>query len=327
MNHHYLYLLLDNQNYSRIYLVDRYSLSENSSHASRITLEKDARVVFVRADVRLTITWTPEFENIDLIANFAAVHREPGHHAEEYFDCNLQGAQNVCDFATRIECNSIIFTSSISPYGISESKKDEETVPVPVTAYGASKLVAEKIHKEWLVGNTNNRLVIVRPGVVFGPGEGGNVSRLIRAVKGGYFFYMSNKATRKAGVYVREVCNAMYWLLERVHMSEERYLLANLSMDPAPSIEDYVKSIQAELGMTGYILNMPRSFLFGISYLIYAFSSIVRVTTPFDPVRLKKTIRSNDVKPARLLSEGYVFRYGLRDAMRDWRRIAPEDWV
>lgn len=319
--------LLDNENYSRVYLVDLQSLDEKLSTFRRDILGFDERVIFARADVRFEINWTPDVENIDLIANFAAVHREPGHHAQEYFDCNIKGAENVCEFANRIGCNSIVFTSSISPYGVSEDKKDEETLPVPVSAYGASKLVAEKIHKEWLASNGENRLLIVRPGVVFGPGEGGNVSRLIKAVKGGYFFYMSNKATKKAGIYVREVCNAICWLLERVDMSEDRYLLANLSMDPAPSIEDYVKSIKGQLGRSSYVFNIPRPFLFCISYSIFIFSSVFRMETPFDPVRLRKTIRSNNIKPTKLMSEGYEFRYELDDAMRDWREISPEDWT
>lgn len=56
--------------------------------------------------------------------------------------------------------------------------------------------------------------MIARPGAVFGPDERGNVSRLIKAVFGRYFFYMGNRDTRKAGTYVKELCNAMLWVLE-----------------------------------------------------------------------------------------------------------------
>ena len=86
------------------------------------------------------------------------------------------------------------------PYGTSEVTKDESSLPVPACAYGGSKLAAEKIHLCWQNGDSADRhLVIVRPGVVFGPGEGGNVSRLVKAVLHRYFFYMGNKDTRKAG--------------------------------------------------------------------------------------------------------------------------------
>ena len=67
-------------------------------------------------------------EEIDLIANFAAVHREPGHEEYEYFECNIKGAENICNWAERTNCQKIIFTSSIAPYGPSEDIKDESSV-------------------------------------------------------------------------------------------------------------------------------------------------------------------------------------------------------
>ena len=107
----------------------------------------------------------------DLAVNLAAIHREPGHQDYEYFETNLKGAENVCSWADQVGCNKIIFTSSIAPYGPAEEPKDEQSLTVPVTAYGSSKLAAEKIHIAWQHKDIEGRqLVIVRPGVVFGPG-------------------------------------------------------------------------------------------------------------------------------------------------------------
>jgi nucleoside-diphosphate-sugar epimerase len=119
-----------------------------------------------------------------------------------------------------------IFTSSISPYGVSEIIKDESSLPILLSPYGSSKLVAGKIHQVWHAKDIKNRrLLIVRPGVVFGPGEGGNVSRLIEAVIGRYFFLMSNKSIRKAGVYVKELCNAMWSILQEQKNNDEMRLV------------------------------------------------------------------------------------------------------
>ena len=79
------------------------------------------------------------------------------------------GAENVCAWSEKIGCEKIIFSSSIAPYGPSELEMDEGSMPVPTTAYGSSKLVAEKIHEKWhSKDGLNRQLVIVRPGVVFG---------------------------------------------------------------------------------------------------------------------------------------------------------------
>ncbi|MNP07595.1 UDP-glucose 4-epimerase [compost metagenome] len=215
--------------FERVYLYDKEQVTNKPFPYRTKLVKEQTGIIEVNGDVRQKITWQPE-EKISLIANFAAVHREPGHEDFEYYETNLLGAENVCAFAERIDCNEIIFTSSISPYGPSEQQRDEQSLPVPTTAYGGSKLVSEKIHQTWLAADKARRhLVIVRPGVVFGPGEGGNVSRLIKAVIKRYFFYMGNRDTRKAGTYVKELCSAMLWVLQRQKEQGGHYSLFNMS--------------------------------------------------------------------------------------------------
>ena len=230
--------LLEDCSYDKVYLFDHESVSSKPFSYRKEMLSELVGLEEVAGDVRRPIDWFPE-EKVDLIANFAAVHREPGHEDYEYYETNLLGAENVCAWAERVGCNKLIFTSSIAPYGPSESPKNEGSLPVPVSAYGGSKLVAEQIHQKWLAADESNRhLVIVRPGVVFGPGEGGNVSRLIKAVLNRYFFYMGNRDTRKAGTYVKELCAAMCWVLDKQIAKGKHFSLFNMSMNPGPSIEE-----------------------------------------------------------------------------------------
>lgn len=165
------------------------------NYVSPLKEEQVLQSVFVECDVRKSIehlTFTPTSE--DVIFNFAAVHRTPGHPDQAYFETNIRGAENVCAFAEKFGIKKIVFTSSIAPYGAAEDLKTEDTLPTPNTPYGISKLVAEKIHTIWQAKRSNERqLTIVRPGVVFGKGEmvtlpvciGGSVvvSSSIRVVK------------------------------------------------------------------------------------------------------------------------------------------------
>ena len=189
--------LIEDLNYSKVFLYDYESFSEKDSNYRINMFNNNQYIEFIRGDVREEIKWMPS-QSVDLIANFAAIHREPGHEDFEYFECNILGAENVCAWAERVNCKHLIFSSSIAPYGPSEDPKDEDSIPVPITPYGSSKLVAENIHQTWQSKDTLTRkLVIIRPGVVFGPSEGGNVSRLIKAVLNRYFVYTGNKNTRK----------------------------------------------------------------------------------------------------------------------------------
>ena len=56
-------------------------------------------VELVTVDVRKPISDPALPEAAELIVNLAAVHREPGHEAHEYFETNLPGAENVCSWA------------------------------------------------------------------------------------------------------------------------------------------------------------------------------------------------------------------------------------
>jgi len=285
------------------------------------------RIHYIELDVRMPIDPQVLPSDVSLVANFAAVHREPGHEDSEYYETNLYGAENVCAWADAVGCKHIIFTSSIAPYGPSEVTKDESSLPVPVSAYGGSKLAAEKIHMCWQNGDSANRhLVIVRPGVVFGPGESGNVSRLVKAVLHRYFFYMGNKDTRKAGVYVKELCNAMWWVLQRQDTTGERVSLFNMTMNPGPTIRDYAETVCKVAGVKRLIPSVPYRMLWITAYLIEVFASPLGIRHPFSPVRIRKLVRSNNILPNYLVNNEYHYRYTLETAFSDWKQSCPEEW-
>ncbi len=317
--------LLEQEGFEKVYLYDVEPVSGKSSSFRRRMVDSCTNIHEVLGDVCETIEWTPT-EPVTLIANFAAVHREPGHEGYEYFECNLLGAENVCDWAERVGCKKMIFSSSIAPYGPSEEVRDERSTPAPTTAYGGSKLAAEKIHQIWQAKQKQRQLVIVRPGVVFGPGEGGNVSRLIKAVCNRYFFYMANRDTRKAGIYVKELCRAMMWVLNSEKAKFDGVSLFNMSMNPGPSIEEYVSSITRIAKIKVWIPNVPSFLLFIIAYSIDLIAKPFGIKHPFSPVRIRKLIRSNNILPTYLVENGYDFKYTLDEAFADWKKDCPEEW-
>lgn len=317
--------LIEEHNASKVYLYDHQRIDDKPFEFRRGLVASRKEIEVVVGDVREAIQWAP-LEKVDLVANFAAVHREPGHEDYEYYECNLLGAENVCRWAERVGCNKMIFTSSIAPYGPSEEVRDERSIPVPTTAYGSSKLAAEKIHQIWQAKDQARQLVIVRPGVVFGPGEGGNVSRLIKAVRKRYFFYMANRDTRKAGVYVKELCRAMMWVLHRAEAKGSGMSLFNMSMNPGPSIEEYVNSIGRVSRLRLWVPNVPSTLLFIIAYSIDLLAKPLAIKHPFSPVRIKKLIRSNNILPTYLVENEYDYKYSLDDAFADWKKDCPQEW-
>jgi nucleoside-diphosphate-sugar epimerase len=288
---------------------------------------RSGRVEFAAWDVRKPISDSLLPVSPEIIFNLAAVHKEPGHKPDEYFETNLSGAENVCAYASAVRCQRMVFTSSISPYGPSEELKDETSLPMPETPYGSSKLIAETIHLAWQAAAPGRKLLILRPGVVFGPGEDGNVTRLIRSVVKGYFVYVGNRGTRKAGGYVKELCFVIQFGLEHQDRSGESITLLNFSMDPPPALEEYVETIGEVAGRRRAPLAVPRFLLLGASYFIDGFARASRIKQPVSPVRVRKLFRSTCIDSKRLRELGYTWRFSLKSALDDWKRIVPRDFL
>lgn len=265
---------------------------------------------------------------VGLVVNLAAVHREPGHQPNEYYETNIKGAEHVTEFARRVGCPRIVFTSSISPYGTSEEMKDEDSLPAPETPYGGSKLAAEKIHLAWLAASPGHKLLILRPGVVFGPGEGGNVTRLVRSVVRGYFVYVGNQKTRKAGGYVKELCHVFQFGLDHLDRTGDSFLLLNFSINPVPTMEEFVTNIRFAAGIhRRRPLNFPRAALLGVSYPVSFLAKLFGIETSVNPVRVRKLFRSTSVDPKVLRDLHYVPHYSFVQAFEDWKRDEPGDFA
>ena len=319
---HFTDYLLKTGSVDRIIVVDH----KTNDFVQQYESEYGVSYQFLEYDVRskLDFEFDPEGYDLEFVVNLAAVHREPGHELSEYYETNIKGAYNVCAWAELYGFEKIIFTSSIAPYGPTEKPKTESDLPTPSTPYGGSKLAAEKIHETWQAKDISRRkLVIVRPGVVFGAGEGGNVSRLIKAVIHRYFFYMGNKQTRKAGTYVKELCNAMWWVMEN---SDEPVTLFNMSMNPGPTVQEYVDVICKVASIERFIPSVPFILLYMASFVIEPVAKLLNISQPISPVRLRKLVKSNNITPQKLSELDYEYRFTFEEAMIDWRDESPKEW-
>lgn len=276
-------------------------------------VEKNEGVEYIRLDVRkpfeLDFVCTPD----DIIFNFAAVHRTPGHEDYEYFETNIRGAENVVAFAEKHKIRKILFTSSIAPYGAAEELKSEDTLPMPNTPYGISKLVAEKIHQNWQVKDVSRELTIVRPGIVYGKGEHGNMTRLYKGIKGHYYFYAGRKDTVKACIYVKELVRFMkYRMIDHAFQGCD---VINCTFEPAYTIEQICEAMKSATGLQNKIPMVNGKLLMGTAKVL---GPIGGKKVGIHPDRVKKLMVSTNISGKKLADMEYSFHYGLEESFRDW---------
>ncbi len=276
-------------------------------------VEKIEGVEYIRLDVRKPIDFDFVSTKNDVIFNLAAVHRTPGHPNDAYFETNILGAENVIDFAEKNNIQKILFTSSIAPYGAAEELKEESTLPTPNTPYGISKLVAEKIHMIWQAKDAKRELTIVRPGIVYGKGEHGNMTRLYKGQKGHYFFYAGRKDTIKACIYVKELCNFMkYCIIDNEFPGANIY---NCTFEPAYNIQQICETMQKATGMKRTIPLVPSWILLPLATIL---GPIGGKKIGIHPDRIKKLMVSTNISGKKLDACEYEFCYSLEESFKDW---------
>ena len=142
----------------------------------------------------------------DVLVNLAAEHRDDVSPKSLYDQVNVQGARHVCDYAELRDIKTIIFTSSVAVYGFAERGTDELGAINPFNDYGRTKYEAEQIYKQWQAKDPQKRsLTIIRPTVVFGEQNRGNVFNLFNQIASGRFVMVGNGKNRKSMAYVENV--------------------------------------------------------------------------------------------------------------------------
>lgn len=276
-------------------------------------VEKNDGVEYIRLDVREPFDFEFESSPDDIIFNLAAVHRTPGHKDFEYFETNIKGAENVIAFAEKYKIKKILFTSSIAPYGAAEELKKETTLPTPNTPYGISKLVAEKIHMIWQAKDSSRELTIVRPGIVYGKGEHGNMTRLYKGIKGHYYFYAGRKDTIKACVYVKEL--VQFFKYRIIDNSFPGCDVINCTFEPAYTIEEICEAMKTATGLKNKIPMVPAGLLMTAARIL---GPLGGKKVGIHPARVKKLMVSTNVSGEKLAATDYKFHYTLEESFKDW---------
>jgi nucleoside-diphosphate-sugar epimerase len=270
-------------------------------------------------DVREPIPSELDAYRPDWIFNLAAVHREPGHAPHEYYLTNILGAKHVCDYASRTGCNRILFTSSISVYGPTDGPTTEDSSLRPSTPYGGSKLAAEALHEQWSEAEQDRRLIIVRPGVIYGPGDPGNILRMIRAIRAGLFVTPGTSSLHKSYGYVYGLLDALLAALDW----QDRLVIFNYVDYPTAPLASIAEDARRFVGGKWPVWRVPLSPLVALASVVHM---ITAGRSEIHPVRVRKAATSTHIVPQVLRDRGWQFKYDFPTSLAHWRGLAPEDF-
>jgi len=168
----------------------------------------------VIADVRAVDSLQAAIQDDAVIINLAAEHRDDVRPLSLYDEVNVGGARNVCTVAREKNIRTIIFTSTVAVYGFAPVGTDESGQINPFNDYGRTKFEAEQVYKAWQAEASETRsLVIIRPTVVFGEQNRGNVYNLLRQIASGRFVMVGDGHNKKSMAYVENIADCLQYAM------------------------------------------------------------------------------------------------------------------
>ena len=168
-------------------------------------------------DVRYQNNVDKALEGKDVVILLAAEHHDDVSPVSLYYDVNVQGTKNVLDAMDKNGVKNIIFTSSVAVYGLNKKNPNENHPADPFNHYGKSKWQAEEVLREWYQRDPKNRsLTIIRPTVVFGERNRGNVYNLLKQIASGKFLMVGKGLNHKSMAYVGNIVEFIKYQLQNI---------------------------------------------------------------------------------------------------------------
>ena len=243
----------------------------------------------------------------DVVVNLAAVHRDDVRDKSEYQRTNVDGAENVALVCDEKGIKKIIFTSTVAVYGFAEPGTDENGAINPFNEYGRTKFEAEEKFRAWHVKGDKS-LIIVRPTVIFGEGNRGNVFNLLNQIASGKFLMVGKGENKKSMAYIGNIVA----FLETCVTTKQKYGVYNYVDTPDLTMNELVSQVRQTLkGKRGVGLRLPYWFGMLLGYVADAVAKFSGKNLPVSSIRVKKFASSTEFRSGKASLENFQAPFTL----------------
>ena len=271
------------------------------------------------ADVRDREKLTEALCGIDVVYHLAAEHRDDVRPHSLYYEVNVGGAENLVYATEQNNVKKIIFTSSVAIYGLNAGEPNEDSPIKPFNDYSISKYQSENVFDGWVEAADLRSLVTVRPVVIFGENNRGNVYNFLSQIASKRFIMVGNGKNEKSMGYVLNLTGFLTKLLE----TGPGRLVYNYSDKPDMTSEELVKTTLKALGKEPKIMwRIPYTAGLLCGYAFDLLAGITGKTYSISSIRIKKFAANTKVSAEKLRETGFVAPYSLTEGLE--RMIASE---
>lgn len=271
--------------------------------------------------VEKTFSWA-DLENgsipqIDAIIHLAGKAHDTKNKAEAdvYFKINTGLTQTIYDYFLASQAKKFIFFSTAKA---AADKVDgiltEDVVPTPVGPYGESKIKAE----EYILSKDlpdDKQFYILRPCMIHGPGNKGNLNLLYSVVRKGIPWPLGAFDNLRTFTSVENICFAVQGLMSREVLSG----IYNMGDDEPISTNELIAIICESMGKKPHIWKINKGFMTGMA----KFCGFLHL--PLNQERLRKLTENYVASNAKIKSALGIDRFpmdprtGLKSTLQSFR--------
>ena len=263
-------------------------------------------------DVREQEQMDEKLKGADVVVLLAAQHRDDVTPTSLYYDTNVGGMKVTLNAMEKNGIKHLVFFSSVAVYGLNKKNPNEEHSADPFNHYGKSKWQAEMALQEWHKSHPDWNIDIVRPTVIFGERNRGNVYNLLKQISSGKFLMVGKGDNVKSMAYVGNIVAFVKFMIDNVTTG---YNVFNYIDKPDTNMNDLVALVEKVLKKNipsthfPYWMGMMGGYCFDIIAMItgkkFAVSS----------VRVKKFCAITQFDSTKAMTSGFVPPYTLQEGL------------
>lgn len=269
------------------------------------------------------------FKGVEVVYHLAArVHDvfEDTNSSKEHLVTNVEGTRNLLEACKGEAIKHFIFFSSIKTMAEeSNDTLDEGFVPSPKTPYGQSKLAAEELvsdhGRKYGFMTTSLRLPMV-----YGPGNKGNIYRMIEAVDRGRFIMVGRGDNKRSMVFVENVVDAALSVVGKQEADGKVYIVTD-GIDY--TVRELYETIAKGLGKKPISFHIPLAMARGIARVGDLGEMVFGKPILFDSGVVKRLTSPFTFSSERIQKEiGFKPKYNLYNAAErtiNWYRENKKD--
>ena len=254
--------------------------------------------------IRLDLTAGPIdaalFEDIDVVFHLAAKTHDMAEAAdadEAYARINVDGTRHVVDAARAARVPRVVFVSSVKALDEGgPDQHDESHSPEPTTGYGRSKLAAERLVLEAAASGGPSGVCLRFP-LVYGPGQRGNLTRMIAAVDRGRFPPPPDNGNRRSMLHVENAVDALLLAAAHDRAAGQVYLVTDAEAYSTRQLYDWLREA---LGKPPATWSVPAWVFRALAAVGDAARTVARRRIGFDSDAFQKLLGSAWYSPEKI---------------------------